>query len=83
MCSAQAAIQRFASPETASTQDYERFTSLLLDLLDRSGYLNPTTTESSELKVRRLVRRLGIPSADTVTWLGMLRQILWKISKIE
>ena len=80
---AQAATHRFAPPETASAQDYERITSLLLDLLDRSGYLNPTTTESSELKVRRLVRRLGLPSADTVTWLGMLRQILWKIGKIE
>jgi TrmH family RNA methyltransferase len=80
---AQIAGQRFAPAETTSAQDYERITSLLLDLLGRSGYLNPSTTESSELKVRRLVRRLSLPAGDTDTWLGIFRQILWKVGKIE
>jgi tRNA/rRNA methyltransferase len=76
-----AATQRFEPAPVASAEDFERITSLLLDLLDSSGYLNPSTSESSELKVRRLVRRLGLPAADAVTWLGIFRQILWKIGK--
>jgi tRNA/rRNA methyltransferase len=77
----QAAAQRFAPAPIATGGEFERITSLLLDLLNQSGYLNPSTTESSELKIRRLVRRLGLPAADTVTWLGIFRQILWKINK--
>jgi len=78
---AKAAAQRFEAAPTASAEDFERITSLVLELLDRSGYLNPSTRESSELKVRRLVRRLGLPAADSDTWLGIFRQILWKIGK--
>ena len=81
--SSQAAAQLSAPAPTASAEELERITSLLLDLLNHSGYLNPTTVESSELKIRRLVRRLGIPAADTVTWLGIFRQILWKLGKTE
>jgi tRNA/rRNA methyltransferase len=52
-----------------------------LELLDRSGYVNERTSKSTELKVRRLVRRLGMPGPDAETWLGMLRQILWKLKQ--
>jgi TrmH family RNA methyltransferase len=76
-----AAIKRFAPAETATGQDFERITTLLLEALTRSGYVNPATAESSELKVRRLVRRLGLRAADTDMWLGIFRQILWKIGK--
>ncbi len=78
---ADAAAHRFEPAPTVSAEDLERITSLLLDLLNRSGYVHATTTESTELKVRRLVRRLGLPAADTDTWLGIFRQILWKIGK--
>jgi hypothetical protein len=29
--------------------------------------------------MRRLVRRLNLPVRDAVVWLGILRQILWKL----
>jgi tRNA/rRNA methyltransferase len=80
---AQAATQRFAPAEMATGQDYERLTALLLETLSHSGYVNPTTSESTELKVRRLVRRLGLPAPDTAMWLGIFRQILWKAKKGE
>ena len=78
---AQAAARRFPAAETASAVEFERITALLLDLLNRSGYINPATNESTELKIRRLVRRLALPATDAPTWLGILRQILWKIDK--
>ena len=77
----QASSQRFEPATVASAEDFERITSLLLKALEQSGYLNPSTAESSELKVRRLVRRLGLTAADADTWLGIFRQILWKIGK--
>ena len=77
--SAAAAAHRFDPPAEASSADLERLTTLLLDLLARSGYTQQITSHSTELKIRRLVRRLGLPASDAETWLGMLRQILWKL----
>lgn len=74
-----AAEHRFAPRGQASAAQNERVTALLLELLARSGYTNERTSQSTELKIRRLVRRLGIPGPDADTWLGILRQILWKV----
>jgi TrmH family RNA methyltransferase len=65
----------------AAAEEVERFTALLLELLHESGYVGQTTSSSSELKIRRLIRRLPLPSGDTETWLGILRQILWKVKR--
>jgi tRNA/rRNA methyltransferase len=79
--SAEAAAQHFDPPQAASAGESERFTGLLLDILNRSGYVNQKNSESAELKLRRLVRRLGLPASDGETWLGILRQILWKVKQ--
>lgn len=80
---ADAAAIRFDPPDIASAENQEAITVLLLDLLTRSGYVNQRTSTSTELKVRRLVRRLGLPASDAETWLGILRQILWKVKQQE
>jgi tRNA/rRNA methyltransferase len=76
---AEAVQERFEPPAVASGEDFERITGLLLEVLARSGYTQERTAGSTELKMRRLVRRLGLPASDAETWLGILRQILWKI----
>ena len=63
----------------ATSADLERITELLLEALRTSGYLKPGTT--AEDKVRRLVRHLKLPAADAQLWLGMLRQIAWKLDR--
>jgi TrmH family RNA methyltransferase len=71
-----------ARPEkikSASAAENEQITGLLLDVLHRSGYINPLTAGSTEEKVRRLVRRLAIAGRDAPVLLGMLRQVLWKL----
>lgn len=70
---------RFPAAAPASAQDYERMTTILLDILSRSGYVNARTAPSTELKIRRLIRRLSVAAADAETWLGIFRQILWKV----
>ncbi len=67
-------------PSAAPAGDLDRFTDMLIQALRASGYLNPDTAASEE-KIRRLVRRAGIPAEDAETWLGMLRQILWKLGR--
>jgi TrmH family RNA methyltransferase len=66
-------------PVPAPAKDLERFTGVLLEVLRASGYIQPDTAASAEEKVRRLVRRLNLEARDAEVWLGMLRQIAWKV----
>jgi tRNA C32,U32 (ribose-2'-O)-methylase TrmJ len=59
----------------------DRLTVMLETALDKSGYMNPRTKASSEAKLRRLVRRMEPSARDVEVWLGMLRQILWKLDQ--
>lgn len=67
------------STDTASAQQLERITAVLLDALRGSGYLSKNASQSSDAKVRRLIRRLALDADDAEVVLGMLRQILWKV----
>jgi len=75
--------KRFAPPVRASAEDYERVTRLFFDLLSRSGYIHERVSKSAELKLRRLILRLALPASDAETWLGILRQILWKVKQLD
>ena len=65
--------------QRATAGEVERITSVLLEALHGSGYVNPRTEASTEDKVRRMIRRLSLTSTDAELLLGMLRQMLWKI----
>ena len=67
----------------AAAGEMERLTGLLLDALQASGYLKPGVGASAEEKVRRIVRRLNLPAQDAEVWLGMMRQIRWKLRQQE
>ncbi len=63
--------------ELAVSGEVERFTASLIGALKTSGYVNPAA--STDEKVRRLVKRLRMPAKDVQVWLGVLRQIMWKM----
>lgn len=64
----------------AAAAEVERFTTLLLENLFASGYLTRRRVADAELRIRRLVRRLNLPARDAVIWVGIMRQLLWKIT---
>src|SRR6202158_6001955 len=66
-------------PKTATAGEVERITGILLEALRASGYLDRRPVNDSEDRIRRLLRRLNLPAEDTEAWLGMLRQIVWKL----
>jgi TrmH family RNA methyltransferase len=69
--------------EMANAGDVERVTASLLEALSVSGYVTPATIAATEEKVRRMVRRMNLNARDAELWLGMLRQILWKLRKVQ
>jgi tRNA C32,U32 (ribose-2'-O)-methylase TrmJ len=65
--------------EQATAEELERVTTRLLEAMRISGYLTRRPIADVEERMRRLVRRLNLPARDAVAWLGILRQIVWKI----
>jgi TrmH family RNA methyltransferase len=63
----------------ATSAELERITAMLIDALRASGYLGERSVAAKEEKIRRMVRRLELSSPDAELWLGMLRQMLWKM----
>jgi tRNA/rRNA methyltransferase len=73
------AARRTEKVKRAAADELERITTTLLDAMHASGYLNRRPIADVEERIRRLVRRLSLPAGDTVAWLGILRQIVWKL----
>jgi tRNA C32,U32 (ribose-2'-O)-methylase TrmJ len=76
---AQGAAKTGREKNLAEARDLDRLTQLLFQLLSDSGYVKPRTASATEEKCRRVVRRMELSAADAELWLGMLRQIGWKL----
>ena len=65
----------------ATAGEVERISTVLLEALHVSGYVKRNAVASTEERVRRMVRRMNLSSEDAELWLGMLRQMLWKMKQ--
>ncbi len=65
------------APATAGER--ERLTALLGEVLRESGYTARHPSNCGEEQIRRLAVRMGVSSNDALVWMGILRQMLWKI----
>ncbi len=67
-------------PERAATAgDLARMEALLRDVLQASGYAQRFPGNMGEDEVRKLLRRMSLLDADFPIWMGILRQVLWKL----
>jgi len=73
------AVWPIGKAKPATADKIERITVALLGVLRTSGYMKTPSAAPLEQKVRRLVRRLQLQADDAEVWLGMLRQVLWKV----
>jgi tRNA/rRNA methyltransferase len=63
--------------DPATHEDRERLTQLLLDVLHITGYTRRFPANTSEPQVRQLTQQLGASHREAMTWMGILRQLLW------
>ena len=72
----------FASDQAmlAAADEIERLTAAWLDALRASGYLKPGAEANTQEKLRRMLRRMNLTDDDAEVWMGMLRQVLWKLN---
>ena len=57
----------------------ERITATLNRVLEATEYTRRHAANSDPAQVRRLVRRIGASAVDAPIWMGILRQVLWKL----
>jgi len=65
------------APATAA--DRERLTQLLLDVMHATGYTRRFPANATAPLVRQLALQLGTSHREAMTWMGILRQVLWKV----
>ena len=73
------ALKSGKAERVASAADVERVAAVLMEALRASGSLQTRSAALTEQKVRRMLKRHELTTADAEFWLGMLRQIVWRI----
>lgn len=71
------------SSSAADMECIHRISDVLLEMLHSSGYIHRRSASTAEEKLRRMLRRFQLSSADAEVLLGMLRKILWKMNSAE
>jgi tRNA/rRNA methyltransferase len=66
----------------ATGAEVERIYEALLTALEASGYPKLNSSETFQAAVRRMLYRLQFHSGDAEFFLGMLRQMVWKLKRL-
>ncbi|HEV2711092.1 MAG TPA: RNA methyltransferase [Edaphobacter sp.] len=66
-------------PAAADAGEVERLTLLLTEVLEKTDYTRRHPANCDETQIRRLVLRMGVTASDAPIWMGILRQVLWKL----
>ena len=64
-----------------SAGEVERLKGLLTEVLEETGYTTRHPANCDETQIRRLVLRMGVAAGDVPVWMGILRQVLWKMRR--
>lgn len=65
--------------EAAPAAERERLTVLLTELLEATEYTRHHPANSKPEDLRRLVVRMNLARTDAPIWMGVLRQVIWKL----
>jgi tRNA/rRNA methyltransferase len=65
--------------QAADAAEIERLMALLYEVLDETEYTRRHAASASMEQVRRRLHRMRLETEDIPVWMGILRQILWKI----
>lgn len=72
-------MQEFGSAQPANSEELERMTQVLFELLQASNSARAPANDNLEENLRRLILRLHPSGRDVEILLGMLRRVLWKV----
>jgi len=62
----------------ATADDRERLTQMLLDVMQATDYTRRFPANATAPLVRQLAQQLGTSHREAMTWMGLLKQVLWR-----
>jgi tRNA/rRNA methyltransferase len=65
--------------QAADAADVERVMGLLYEVLEETEYTRRHAASASMEQVRRRLHRMRLEAQDVPVWMGIMRQVLWKI----
>ena len=68
-----------AQESRAAAEEVERVFARLLEVMATSEYTRRHPATADPAGIRRLVHRMALSASDVPVWLGVFRQILWKL----
>lgn len=76
-------VKRASGDEAgASAGEVERLTGLLGEVMEATDYTMRHPSNCEEGQIRQLALRMGNKGGDVAVWMGVLRQILWKVRRL-
>ena len=69
--------------EAADAEEIERVNTLLYEVLEACEYTRRHAAQSDPAQIRRLIHRMHLGRVDVPAWLGILRQLLWKMRRTD
>ncbi|MBL8174951.1 MAG: TrmJ/YjtD family RNA methyltransferase [Bryobacterales bacterium] len=73
------ALQPVLGKKHAEAVLIEELRQRVAEALTWSGYYDHTGTAGAERRLRELIHRMNLSERDAVVWLGIFRQVLWKL----
>ena len=68
-----------AGEVAASAAETERLREVFAEVLEESGYMRRHPSNADAEQVRRMVLRMRPSSKDVRVWMGVMRQVLWRL----
>jgi tRNA/rRNA methyltransferase len=68
-----------AGADPATAAQLELVTSLLGEVMEATEYTRRHAHNCDPAQIRRLVRRMGTDAIDAPVWIGILKQVLWRL----
>jgi tRNA/rRNA methyltransferase len=75
----ESAVSAGGGDSAATAGEVGRLTALLTEVLEETGYSKRHPANCGEGQIRRLMLRMGVAAGDVPVWMGILRQVLWKV----
>lgn len=76
-------VPELKTPAAMPAEQRQRLLETLTEVLDDSGFLNDQGQELQTQKLRRWITRLRLAPNDGLLFLGMLRQVQWKLNDLR
>lgn len=73
-------VRDLTCPDRLTSAELERLTEVFSEMLEVTGYTRRHPAHAGRADLNRLVRRMALDGNSAQVWMGIFRQVLWKVT---